>query len=233
MIPMQILDDPNFYYLSVNEIIPGIWLGNYAASQDINFLNHKKIEVIFNCSKHIPFPKIEKILKYNLCVDDPGEVAEHTQDDVVIMKKHLGRLTKIMNHWHSKGKPILVHCHAGMQRSAALMMAYLIRYHYKPVLLIGSEKYTKVKKSTRDSSDLEPEDYIRFNNHYLPEENESNSQYSIERTNKLSKEESFNKAYKHIMKKRSVAFHHGRSVNFRNAIWSFMSNVAKTEQLIN
>jgi protein-tyrosine phosphatase len=38
-------------------------------------------------------------------------------------------LEKIYEHVSNK-KPVLVHCHAGMQRSCAVVACYLIKYNY-------------------------------------------------------------------------------------------------------
>lgn len=151
------LNDANFYYVSADEIVDGIWLGNYAASQDENFIRSKRIGVIINCSKHIPFLKTVDTLKYNLFVDDPGMEADHFESNIQVMKKHLGRLTRNIYYWKNKGLNVLVHCHAGMQRSAGLVLAYLMRYHYVPKSREKEhveESYNKSKKHILDKRDI-------------------------------------------------------------------------------
>jgi len=105
---------------NADEIIPGLWLGNYAASQDEVFLKAKGIETVFNCTKDIPFhPVIQN--RYRVPVDDnlqPEEIRNMELWSYEIVYK----LAREMN----KGKPVLVHCAAGMQRSAAVTAMYMI-----------------------------------------------------------------------------------------------------------
>jgi len=107
-------------YQNANEILPGLWLGNKASSQDKEWLREKQIGVIFNCTKDLPFVDTSLTL-YRVPLDDnlePSEIRnlEHWSWET-IYKLHSER---------KKGKKILVHCFAGMQRSAAVVAMYLI-----------------------------------------------------------------------------------------------------------
>jgi len=103
-----------------HEIVPGIWLGNRRASANFKWLKEKDITAVFNASKDIPFsPNIKK--QYRIPVDDnlqPEEIRNMTlwsQETVYkVLKEHNG------------GNKILIHCAAGMQRSAAIMAMFLI-----------------------------------------------------------------------------------------------------------
>jgi len=103
-----------------HEIVPGIWLGNKQAALNDKWLKEKNITVVFNASKDIPFsPRIKK--QYRIPVDDnlqPEEIRNMTlwSHEVVY---------KVMKE-HNEGNTILIHCFAGMQRSAAIMGMYLI-----------------------------------------------------------------------------------------------------------
>ena len=105
---------------NANEILPGIWLGNKGASQDRIWLHAKQITVIFNCTKDLPFVDTSLTL-YRVPLDDnlePSEIRnlEHWSWEVVYK----------IHEEHKKGKKILIHCFAGMQRSAAVVAIYLI-----------------------------------------------------------------------------------------------------------
>ena len=103
-----------------HEIIPGIWLGNRKAALDTKWLSQNKINIVFNATKDIPFvPTIEK--QYRIPVDDnlqPEEIRNMT------LWCHEA-VYKVIKE-HNSGKPILIHCMAGMQRSAAIVAMTLI-----------------------------------------------------------------------------------------------------------
>lgn len=110
------------YMPNAHEIIPGIWLGNRAAAHDTAFLRSNNISVVFNCTKDVPFsPAI--LRQYRVPVHDnldPVEIKnmERMAPEIVY---------KLVSEYRS-GRRILVHCMAGMQRSAAVVAMLLIAY---------------------------------------------------------------------------------------------------------
>ena len=105
-----------------NLIIPRLWLGNARASMDEDFIKRNNINVVFNCTKNLPFSPIIPI-KYRIPVDDNLE-----EDEIRNMELWSAEIAyKIMTEY-SYGKTILVHCAAGMQRSAASVAFMLIAY---------------------------------------------------------------------------------------------------------
>ena len=100
-------------------ITKNLWLGNIVASQDEEFLKKNGIHAVFNCTKNIPFvhsvPK-----KYRLAVDD------NLQEEEIRNMEHWSMEVVYKLTQEVKNGPVLVHCHAGMQRSAAVVAMYLI-----------------------------------------------------------------------------------------------------------
>ncbi len=107
---------------NADEIIPGLWLGNVNASKDVNFIKNNNIQVVFNCTKNLEFSPIIPE-KYRLPLDDNLE-----EDEIRNMSLWSNDIAfKIMSNYLA-GKTILVHCMAGMQRSAAAVAIFLIAY---------------------------------------------------------------------------------------------------------
>jgi dual specificity phosphatase 12 len=107
---------------NANEIIPRIWLGNAKASMDENFIRQNQISVVFYCTKNLPFSPIIAT-KYRIPVDDNLE-----EDEIRNMELWSSEIAfKIMAEFLA-GKTILIHCMAGMQRSAASVAFFLIAY---------------------------------------------------------------------------------------------------------
>lgn len=103
-----------------HEIVPRLWLGNKKAAADETWLRQHNITVVFNCTKTLPFAQsIHRM--YRVPVDDNlepveinnlGDWAPETQ-------------VKLVREYKA-GRNILVHCHAGMQRSAAVVAMFLV-----------------------------------------------------------------------------------------------------------
>ena len=106
-----------------HEIVPGIWLGNRRAAVNEKWLAEKRITVVFNASKDLPFSTTIK-KQYRIPVDDnlqPEEIRNMTLWSHEI-------LYHVMKECNDRNT-ILIHCAAGMQRSAAIVAMYLIAKH--------------------------------------------------------------------------------------------------------
>jgi len=105
---------------NADEIIPGLWLGNRKASQDVKWLRSKNITSVFNATKDIPFAP-GTLSMYRIPVDD------NLEDDEIRNMEHWSWeiVFKVIKDYNA-GKQILIHCMAGMQRSAAITAMVLI-----------------------------------------------------------------------------------------------------------
>jgi len=107
-------------YQHANEIIDRIWLGDYHASQDETFLRSHHIDVVFNCTKDLPFKMVAPI-QYRVPLDDNLEEVEIRNAGLWSYEIAY----TIMKHWKA-GDRILIHCMAGRQRSACSLAMFLI-----------------------------------------------------------------------------------------------------------
>ena len=105
-------------------VIPRLWIGNFAASQDLMFLKTNHITVVFNCTKDLPFRTEAGLRMYRLPVDDNLETSEIRNMSLWSYEA----VQKVMKEY-KMGNHILIHCAAGMQRSAALVAMFLISYY--------------------------------------------------------------------------------------------------------
>jgi hypothetical protein len=126
----------NSLFDNVNLIIPennksgALWLGNYKSALDPVFLKDNNITVIVNCSVDLPYiydildPSnhgLEKLETFRIPVYD--SLLEH---DIYIMEQYYHTvLPFILKKLLKEHKNILVHCHAGAQRSASVVAAVL------------------------------------------------------------------------------------------------------------
>lgn len=105
-----------------NEILPNLWLGNARASVDEAFIERNQIQVVFNCTKNLPFSPLIPI-KYRIPVDDNLE-----EEEIRNLELWSAEIAFKIIAEYKEGKHVLVHCMAGMQRSAASVAMMLIAY---------------------------------------------------------------------------------------------------------
>lgn len=147
----------NFLYAqtSVNEIIPGIWLGNYKAAIDIDFLKKNDINFILNCTPNMPLynqiytpleiENISKIETYRIPVND-----SLLERDFILMEKYFKIVIPLLVRKYTVEKQrILIHCHAGKQRSAIVVAALL-----KVLLDHNYIKIDPIPKNTTQTTQL-------------------------------------------------------------------------------
>lgn len=119
-------------YHNADQIIPRLWLGDSVASIDTDFLNSNNITVIFNCTKDLPFSSIAGH-KYRVPIDDNLQ-----PEEIRNMSLWSPEIALTILKEYNNGHNILVHCYAGMQRSAASVALFLIAgYHLSPVASIN------------------------------------------------------------------------------------------------
>jgi protein-tyrosine phosphatase len=114
----------------VNEIIPGVFISRWEVALDPVWLSEHKINAVFNCSKQIPFhPSIKH--QYRVPVDDNLQPVE-----IKNMEKWAPEIAyKIMREYKA-GNPLLIHCHAGMQRSTTACAFFLMALTGDPLISV-------------------------------------------------------------------------------------------------
>jgi hypothetical protein len=115
---------------NANQILPRLWLGNKGAALDPTWLREKKITTVFNCTKDIPFAK-EVLHQYRVPVDDST-----MQEDIQKMTDWSPEIIYKLMAEYNQGATILVHCYAGIQRSAAVVAMFLMTLTRQPMSVI-------------------------------------------------------------------------------------------------
>lgn len=121
-----------------DEILPGIWLGNYEASQNLNFIRTNKIKYIINVSDNLPnnFPNLKYLNHYikdiKIC---KSEYSFYKLCEAFDQTFHF-----IVNAIKSHSN-LLIHCKRGHHRSASFLAVFISRF--MNVSLEDSMKYIK------------------------------------------------------------------------------------------
>ena len=112
--------------MSVNEIVKGLWIGNMDAATDYNFFKKHNISAVVNCTPDVP----AAFAKYGVNYLRVNLNDSLKQQDIEKMINYLPKaISFIYQKREIEGKNVLVHCHAGMQRSAAITAAYISKIY--------------------------------------------------------------------------------------------------------
>jgi protein-tyrosine phosphatase len=107
-----------------NEVIHNLWLGDAKASQSREFIKAKNINCIINCTVTSEFlPGKLFRYKYRIPVKDNCE-----PEEISLMYSILDKTADIIYRHLQNGDVILVHCHAGRQRSVSIILAFIMKY---------------------------------------------------------------------------------------------------------
>jgi hypothetical protein len=107
-----------------DNIVPFLWLGNFKAATDASFLRNNNIRFVLNCTRQrSPLRLYDDlgIQSFQFFLDDSDD---QRNNDTLVREALL--VQQHIDEYISKGMNVLVHCHAGMQRSATMVAVYLM-----------------------------------------------------------------------------------------------------------
>ena len=102
-----------------NRIINNLYIGNGYAPQ----LHSDKFSLIVNCTHTVPF---NSKCKHGIRI----AIHDHPDESLHLYKElHSTKVLEAIYECLQNKQRVLVHCHAGMQRSCEVVACYLIRYY--------------------------------------------------------------------------------------------------------
>ena len=123
---------------SYNEIIANVYIGNYKFALDAELLIKEGITYILNCGNGLKnFYENENLFKYLYIPLYDSEAQK--------LDKYLDTTNKFIKEGSENGNKILIHCGAGMSRSASICLMYMIiekKYKF-------SDAYTLMKQKRK------------------------------------------------------------------------------------
>jgi len=103
------------FYLPPSEITPILFIGNYMNGAEIALANPRDFRAVLNVSTEKPYQKAPGIAYMEVPFDDGHEISE----------KALTACIDFLMFQYETGKRTLVHCAAGISRSAAVAAAFM------------------------------------------------------------------------------------------------------------
>ena len=121
------------------EILPNLWIGDKRSPALSDFKKNNNIALVINCTRTIPLYRgLHKNIR--IPVDD-----DLTDNSRMKLFHYTPSIVEIIGKYIHKRKGVLVHCHAGCQRSATIVAAYIMsQTDFEPEIVI---KLIRTKRS--------------------------------------------------------------------------------------
>ncbi|KAA1472417.1 hypothetical protein DENSPDRAFT_800964 [Dentipellis sp. KUC8613] len=105
-----------YEYSHMDEVLPNLWVGDLVSAQDAETLQEKNIHSVLTAMRGRVSIQ-ETFLKFQINLDDTedADILQHLLPSIAFIQAEL-----------DKNRGVLVHCQAGMSRSATIVAAYLM-----------------------------------------------------------------------------------------------------------
>ncbi|GCC26743.1 dual specificity protein phosphatase 10 [Chiloscyllium punctatum] len=136
-LPQSIPTTPDIENAELTPILPFLFLGNEQDAQDIEKMQRMNVGYIINVTTHLPLYHYEKgIFRYKRL---PA-----TDSNKQNLRQYFEEAFEFIEEAHQCGKGLLIHCQAGVSRSATVVIAYLMKH--TRMTMTDAYKFVKGKR---------------------------------------------------------------------------------------
>ncbi|KAM3869479.1 dual specificity protein phosphatase 10 [Diretmus argenteus] len=122
----------------VSPILPFLFLGNERDAQDLDLLLHLNIGYVVNVTTHLPLYHLNSgLVRYKRL---PA-----TDNSKQNLRQYFEEVFEFIEEAHQRGQGVLVHCQAGVSRSATIVIAYLMKHTL--MTMTDAYKYVRSRRS--------------------------------------------------------------------------------------
>ncbi|XP_072230521.1 uncharacterized protein [Leuresthes tenuis] len=104
----------------ISAILPFLFLGNERDAQDLDLLLRLNIGYVVNVTTHLPLYHVNSGLRYKRL---PA-----TDNSKQNLRQYFEEVFEFIEEAYQSGQGVLVHCQAGVSRSATIVIAYLMKH---------------------------------------------------------------------------------------------------------
>jgi|SRR3989338_2871490 len=107
----------------MSQIERGLWIGDVKNAGNLEWLNERNIKTVVNCGGELARPAWLTTSKPTISYHEIQAEDSLTYD---LLRQHYLYFHDVMEVAEKKGHSILVNCYAGINRSATLLLAYML-----------------------------------------------------------------------------------------------------------
>ncbi|XP_056424364.1 dual specificity protein phosphatase 10 [Hyla sarda] len=136
-LPQSVPSTPDIENAELTPILPFLFLGNEHDAQDLEKMQRMNIGYVVNVTTHLPLYHYEKgIFNYKRL---PA-----TDSNKQNLRQYFEEAFEFIEEAHQCGKGLLIHCQAGVSRSATIVIAYLMKH--TRMTMTDAYKFVKGKR---------------------------------------------------------------------------------------
>ncbi|XP_055487135.1 dual specificity protein phosphatase 10-like [Leucoraja erinacea] len=126
---------PEVESAELSPILPFLYLGSEHDAQDLGLLRRLDVAYVINATTHLPLYHAPALRYKRFPVNDSGRQN---------LRQYFEEAFEFIEEGRQSGKGVLVHCQAGVSRSATLVIAYLMKHTL--MTMTDAYKYVKGKR---------------------------------------------------------------------------------------
>lgn len=135
--PPSLPSTPDIENAELTPILPFLFLGNEQDAQDLELMQRLNIGYVLNVTTHLPLFHYERgALSYKRL---PA-----TDSNKQNLRQYFEEAFEFIEEAHQAGQGLLIHCQAGVSRSATIVIAYLMKHTW--MTMTDAYKFVKARR---------------------------------------------------------------------------------------
>ncbi|KAI1897719.1 hypothetical protein AGOR_G00086170 [Albula goreensis] len=136
-IPHSLPTTPDIENAEITPILPFLFLGNEQDAQDLDQMQRMNIGYVLNVTTHLPLFHYERgLLSYKRL---PA-----TDSNKQNLRQYFEEAFEFIEEAQQAGQGLLIHCQAGVSRSATIVIAYLMKHSW--MTMTDAYKFVKARR---------------------------------------------------------------------------------------
>lgn len=136
-LPHSLPSTPDIENAELTPILPFLYLGNEHDAQDINLLQRLNIGYILNVTTHLPLYHYDT----GLFIYKRLPATDSNKQN---LRQYFEEAFEFIEEAHQAGMGLLIHCQAGVSRSATIVIAYLMKHTW--MTMTDAYKFVKTRR---------------------------------------------------------------------------------------